>query len=111
MTSYNEWLNIQNGQAPSSILKLDPVPRYISNGRDLGEYVHKDSSIQATLTACSILLGFGQEALSLSNPYLFSKTQEGFATFGSPHVLDLRLVHPGWPLKQLGSKSFWSIED
>lgn len=88
MTSYNEWLNIQNGQAPSSILKLDPVPRYISNGRDLGEYVHKDSSIQATLTACSILLGFGQEALSLSNPYLFSKTQEGFATFGSPHVLD-----------------------
>ncbi|MCR1178414.1 vanadium-dependent haloperoxidase [Clostridium botulinum] len=88
MTSYNEWLNIQNGQAPSSILKLDPVPRYISNGRDLGEYVHKDSSIQATLMACSILLGFGQEALSLSNPYLFSKTQEGFATFGSPHVLD-----------------------
>ncbi|WP_097027802.1 vanadium-dependent haloperoxidase [Clostridium peptidivorans] len=88
MTSYNEWLNIQNGQAPSSTLKLDPVPRYISNGRDLGEYVHKDSSIQAGLAACSILLGFGQGALSLSNPYLFSKTQEGFATFGSPHVLD-----------------------
>ena len=88
MTSYNEWLNIQNGQAPSSILKLDPIPRYISNGRALGEYVHKDSSIQAALTACSILLSFGQEALSLSNPYLFSKTQEGFATFGSPHVLD-----------------------
>lgn len=88
MTSYNEWLNIQNGQAPSSILKLDPIPRYISNGRALGEYVHKDSSIQAALTACLILLGFGQEALSLSNPYLFSKTQEGFATFGSAHVLD-----------------------
>ncbi|EPY6469961.1 vanadium-dependent haloperoxidase [Clostridium sporogenes] len=88
MTSYNEWLNIQNGQAPSSILKLDPVPRYISNGRDLGEYVHKDNSIQAALTACSILLGFGQEAVSLSNPYLFSKTQEGFTTFGTAHVLD-----------------------
>lgn len=88
MTSYNEWLNIQNGQAPSSTLKLGSVPRYISNGRDLGEYVHKDTSIQAGLTACLILLGFGQEALSLSNPYLFSKTQEGFATFGSPHVLD-----------------------
>lgn len=88
MTSYNEWLNIQNGQASSSALKLDPVSRYISNGRDLGEYVHKDNSIQAALTACSILLGFGQGALSLSNPYLFSKTQEGFATFGSPHILD-----------------------
>ncbi|KOM95864.1 haloperoxidase [Clostridium botulinum] len=88
MTSYNEWLNIQNGQAPSSILKLDSVPRYISNGRDLGEYIHKDNSIQAALTACSILLDFGQEALSLSNPYLFSKTQEGFITFGTAHVLD-----------------------
>lgn len=88
MTSYNEWFNIQNGQAPSSTLKLDPIPRYISNGRVLGEYVHKDSSIQAAVTACSILLSFGQEALSLSNPYLFSKTQEGFATFGAPHVLD-----------------------
>lgn len=88
MTSYNEWLNIQNGQAPSSTLKLDPTPRYISNGRVLGEYVHKDSSIQAAVMACSILLGFGQEALSLNNPYLFSKTQEGFATFGAPHVLD-----------------------
>ncbi len=88
MTSYNEWLNIQNGQAPSSTLKPDPIPRYISNGRVLGEYVHKDSSIQAAVTACSILLSFGQEALSLSNPYLFSKTQEGFATFGAPHVLD-----------------------
>jgi len=88
MTSYNEWLNIQNGQASSSALKLDPVSRYISNGRDLGEYVHKDNSIQAALTACSILLGFGQKALSLSNPYLFSKTQEGFATFGSPQILD-----------------------
>jgi hypothetical protein len=88
MTSYNEWLNIQNGQAPSSALKLDPVSRYISNGRDLGEYVHKDTSIQAALTACLILLGFGQEAVSLSNPYLFSKTQEGFVTFGTAHVLD-----------------------
>ncbi|WML32763.1 vanadium-dependent haloperoxidase [Clostridium sp. OS1-26] len=88
MTSYNEWLNIQNGQAPSSILKLDPIPRYISNGRALGGYVHEDSSIQASQTACSILLSFGQGALSLSNPYLFSKTQQGFATFGSAHVLD-----------------------
>lgn len=88
MTLYNEWLNIQNGQQPSSTLELDPIPRYISNGRDLGEYVHKDSSIQAALTACLILQGFGQEALSLNNPYLFSKTQVGDATFGSAHILD-----------------------
>lgn len=88
MTSYDEWLNIQNGQAPCSSLRLDAAPRYIRNGRALGEYVHRDTSIQAVLTACLILLGFGPEAQSLRNPYLYSKTQVGFATFGAPHVLD-----------------------
>lgn len=88
MTLYNEWLNIQNGMEPSSVLILDPVPRYIRNGRALGEYVHQDTSVQAVMTACLILLGFGIEAMSITNPYLYSKTQTGFATFGPPHVLD-----------------------
>ncbi len=88
MTSFGEWLNIQNGKPPSSAIKLDPILRYIRDGRALGGYVHQDTSIQAILTACLILLGFGEEAQSLDNPYLFSKTQVGFSTFGAPHVLD-----------------------
>lgn len=88
MTEYGEWLNIQNGLAPSTVIQYDAVPRYIHTGRGLGEYVHRDFSFQAFLNACLILLGFGADALALSNPYLRSATQVGFTTFGSPHILD-----------------------
>lgn len=88
MTGYEEWLAIQNGSAaPAQIFA--GKPRYIHNGRGLAEFVHQDFSYQACLSACLILLSFGQEAMSISNPYIQSKTQCGFATFGAPHVLDL----------------------
>ncbi len=88
MTTYQEWLNIQNGFAPTSQNQYDPTPRYIRNGRDLAEWVHKDFSFQGTLIACLILLGYGQAALNPTNPYLRSTTQVGFSTFGAPHILD-----------------------
>jgi len=88
MTGYTEWLNIQNGNLPTVRINYDDVPRYIRNGRDLGEYVRLDFSYQAVLTACLILLSFGQDALASTNPYLDSPTQVGFVTFGPPHVLD-----------------------
>ncbi|MDF2881601.1 MAG: phosphoesterase PA-phosphatase related [Clostridiaceae bacterium] len=40
------------------------------------------------LNACLILLSYGQDALAQTNPYLRSLTQVGFATFGTPHILD-----------------------
>ncbi|MDF9409032.1 MAG: hypothetical protein A4E52_00512 [Pelotomaculum sp. PtaB.Bin013] len=89
MTSYEDWLNIQNGLAPSGQNQFDPTPRYIRNGRDMALWVYQDFSYQGTLTACLILLGFGQAALDPANPYLRSATQVGFPTFGGPHILDL----------------------
>jgi hypothetical protein len=88
MTSYEEWLPIQNGSTAVAPL-FDPTPRYIRNGRDLGEYVHQDFSFQSPLSACLILLSYGKRALDESNPYLSSATQGGFITFGGPHILDL----------------------
>ncbi len=88
MTSYDQWLKIQNGSTPAAPL-FDPTPRYIRNGRDLGEYVHQDFSFQGPLSACLVLLSFGREALDIYNPYLKSETQDGFITFGAPHILDL----------------------
>jgi hypothetical protein len=88
MTSYDEWLKIQKGST-SVAPNYDPTPRYIRNGRDLGEFVHHDFSFQSPLSACLILLSYGKEALDSSNPYLISKTQGGFITFGGPHILDL----------------------
>lgn len=85
---YDEWLNIQNGNLPKSGNSYDSKLRHIRNGRDLGEYVHRDFSFQSILNAALILLSFGKEALALSNPYVNSKTQVGFSTFGGPHILD-----------------------
>jgi hypothetical protein len=88
MTSYDEWLNIQNGAPPGAPI-FDPEPSYIRNGRDLAEYVHQDFTFQAPLSACLILLGFEKEAIDQSNPYLNSATEGGFVTFGAAHILDL----------------------
>ncbi|RXI96358.1 phosphatase PAP2 family protein [Anaerobacillus alkaliphilus] len=88
MTSFDEWLNVQNGGSSTSSQK-DDTSRYIRNGRDLAEYVHVDFSCQAPLSACLILNSWGRDALTETNPYLKSATQGGFVTFGSPHILDL----------------------
>jgi hypothetical protein len=47
LTTYDQWLETQNGRGDPSGQRFDPVPRYIRNGRDLGEFVHRDFSYQA----------------------------------------------------------------
>ena len=89
MSDYGVWLKIQNGAPATAANKYDPTPRYLRNGRDLGEFVHRDFSYQAFLNACLILLSFGRAALDTTSPYLASAIQDGFVTFGSPHILDL----------------------
>ena len=89
ITSYADWLSCQRGFPPTASITLDPVPRYLSNGRDLGEYVHRDFTYQAFLYAALILLSFGGAALDDANPYKASAKQVGFVTFGGPHILDL----------------------
>jgi hypothetical protein len=88
MTTYGEWLSIQNGFSPATPITIDPVTRYVRNGRDLGEYVHRDFTYQTLLAAALILLSFGPAALAASNPYLPSATQTSFVTFGAPHILE-----------------------
>jgi len=89
MTDYASWLAIQNGQPPTSGNVFDPTPRYIRNGRDLGEWVHRDFSYQSFLGAALILLGLGGAAQDAANPYRTSATQGGFITFGGPYIIDL----------------------
>jgi membrane-associated phospholipid phosphatase len=88
ITTYPEWLSIQRGFPPARVNVSDPTPRYLRNGRDLAEYVHRDFTYQAYLHACLILLTM-RAPLKVDNPYRRSLTQEGFITFGAPHVLDV----------------------
>lgn len=89
LTDYDEWLRVISGYAPSFGLTFDETPRYLRNGRDLAEWVHRDFSYQGYLNAALILLSYGQPAMDSYNPYLASATQDAFSTFGAPYILDL----------------------
>jgi hypothetical protein len=94
MTDYNSWLAVQRGADRRRRDRLDldiegrPNFRYIRNMRDLGRYVQVDAPYEAYLNACLILLGINAP-LDPGNPYKNSPNQEGFCTFGGPHILSL----------------------
>jgi hypothetical protein len=87
MTRYDEWLAVQDGSTPGPN-HFDSDTRYIRNLRDLAQWVHVDALYQAYHQACLILLGTGAP-FDAGNPYLNSVCQDGFGTFGGPHILSL----------------------
>jgi hypothetical protein len=89
ITSFQDWLDIQNGSPALSEAAFDDTPRYIYNGRALGGWAHLNFTYQAALIATLILLSYGNEAIDENNPYKGSKSQSGFVTFGAAHILDL----------------------
>jgi membrane-associated phospholipid phosphatase len=97
MTAVDEWLNIQNGQVPA-VNTFDDRPRFIATGRDLGEYVHRDYTYQATLDACLILLRMSAP-LDGAIPYHYSLTQGGFVTHGVADILHLAAAVANLALK------------
>jgi hypothetical protein len=89
MTSWGAWLAVQNGEDTTGTDRFDmTTPRYIRNGRDLATYVHFDALYEAYLNACLILLG-ARAPFDVGIPYRSSQRQEGFGTFGGPHILSL----------------------
>jgi membrane-associated phospholipid phosphatase len=86
----SDWLAVQNG-AIAGVNRFDEHPRHLCNGRDLGEFVHRDFSYQGALDACLILQKIGAPANG-GNPYKHSRTQSGFTTFGAPYLFYLLAV-------------------
>ena len=89
MTDFASWLSIQNGISPSGGDIFDPTPRYLRNGRDIGQWVHIDVLFQGYFQAFLVLAGTLGAAFDSGNPYSNSTTQAGFATFGGPHLATL----------------------
>jgi len=108
LTNFQKWREVQDGMDPLS--GMSPAGKigginsekgfhFIRNLRDLGNYVHIDDLPQEFVNAALILLhigppvtpseSFNKTHYNPGNPYLRSRTQEGFATFGPPHVLSL----------------------
>jgi hypothetical protein len=88
MTDQSSWLTVQNGQGPFLPNSADPTYQYMRNGRGLSAYVHVDVLFEAYFNACLILVDRGAP-LDPSHPYVGSKTQAGFGTFGAPHLKTL----------------------
>ena len=98
MTNFDNWKNIQDGFKPKEIILWDEELRYIRNGRDLAAWVRSDISYQAYFNAMLIVMTSSSPAsqnagigcpLNLTNPYIKSITQDGFATFGGSHICTL----------------------
>jgi hypothetical protein len=83
MTDTTTYLEIQNGISTGISLQTDATPRYLHDGRGLGAWTHNDVLYQGYLIA-NLLLGTLKAPLNPGNPYLGSKTQNGFCTFGGP---------------------------
>lgn len=95
-TDFISWLDIQNGIDTGMRNQLDPQLRYRRNGRDLTAVTHMDVLFQEYLIAFLALMTinatapgsftYGGAPYNPGNPYLKSKTQNGFGTFGGPDM-------------------------
>lgn len=91
MTTFDTWLDVQNG----ANLRGREVPyvdyRFMATPRDLATYVHYDALYEAYLNACLLLLSLGTP-FDPGLPFLRDDAidkQTGFAQFGGPHILTL----------------------
>ncbi|MET9431410.1 vanadium-dependent haloperoxidase [Streptomyces sp. NPDC003036] len=88
LTTWGDWLEVQNGSAPEPDERDFARRRYLQTPRDLAHYVHFDALYEAYLNAALILLGTDAPT-DPGNPYAFSGNQIGFGTYGGPHILPL----------------------
>ena len=101
LTTWDDWLEVQDGCEQPGDLIDTLTQRYIRNGRDISQYVHIDVLFQTYFNAVLILLQAPSAANSFagfrapfdeSNPYLNSPgkdKEEGFGTFGGAHIATL----------------------
>jgi hypothetical protein len=101
LTTWEEWLDIQNGANVVGADQYEDERRFITTPRDLATYVHDDLSYPAFLNAALILFGM-RAPLSPALPFNASMVQDGFVTFGPLHLAVLlpevvsRAVKASW---------------
>jgi hypothetical protein len=83
MITEQEWFNIQNGKAPTSVGAFDPVLRYVRCGRDCAAYTQVDELYQAYLVAYLVAKTVGLP-INPGTPYTTYANEQPFGTFGGP---------------------------
>jgi hypothetical protein len=85
MTDLTTWQEVQNGIDTGLRNQPDLQPRFLHNRRGLAAYTHVDVLYQAYFTAFLVLNTLGAP-LNPGNPYVHSRTQNGFCTLGGPDI-------------------------
>jgi len=88
LTTFDDWLAVQNGADPRGTDVLDPTRRYLRDLRGLARWVQIDALYQGYLNACLILLGL-KAPFKPGIPSVVSRSCEGFVDWGPPHLLAL----------------------
>jgi hypothetical protein len=83
MTDTTIFLQVQNGIGTGLSNQVDPTRRYLHDGRGLSAWTHVDVLYQGYLIAYLVLATLNAP-LNPGNPYIGSRTQNGFGTFGAP---------------------------
>lgn len=81
MTDLTTWFEVQSGISTGLQAQADPILRYLHNGRGFAALTYSDVGCQEVYTAFLVLLTLGAP-LNPGNPYVSSRTQIGFGTFG-----------------------------
>ena len=105
MTDFPSWLAVQNGQGPFGSNLPDSQVRYLRDGRGAGAWVHVDVLYQAYFMAMLWLVK--SAGLDPGNPYINSRTQVGFGTFGAPHINALMTEVSGYALRAQWFQKWW----
>jgi len=87
LSTWDDWLASQNGQMPSRDV-THVGRRYICCGRDLATWTRTDYPGQAGVQA-ALLLEALRAPVTPQHPYVRSRNQAGYVTFGLPFIVDL----------------------
>jgi hypothetical protein len=83
MTDTTTFLQVQNGITTGLSNQVDSTRRYLHDGRGLSAWTHADVLYQGYLIAFLVLQTL-KAPPNPGNPYIGSRTQNGFGTFGGP---------------------------
>ena len=87
LTTWDDWLASQNGRMPTREVSF-VGRRHISCGRDLATWTRTDYPGQAGVQA-ALQLEALRAPVSAEHPYVRSRNQAGYVTFGLPFIVDL----------------------
>lgn len=83
MADFGTWLAVQNGVSTGLVNTPDSQPQYLHDGRGLAAWTHTDVLYQAYFVAFLVLTTL-KAPFNPGNPYIGSKTENGFGTLGAP---------------------------